>query len=434
MKVVLSLVLINLIIFSYSVPVYTNGERVKSIYEKSQKLKKRLRYLEQNELILSHDEDISNNPTNEIPPLNETVMPTDDIPRAAENLAVNTNTKPTQAVQLLTYGNFNTEKTSQQSTVSTIAITYNILVYYHNREAAEVITITIRVYVRVPRAGRKLQEEDYDLVGEDVETNCTLSSEKTSEGTCSYDCSGNTKTEAAEVSQAKVNTKEDMKLDGEPVKAEEMAVTPTAQVNGDDLISNNVIIDTKAKYLDLSGGKLTNKIGNTFNIEGNIDDFNHKAGDAFDFTFIHINDKTNKKIECKVADPIEKVNDKTSKVIFNCGPYTEFLNSTLDYVYGTYKGTPADTITLNIDEDSERAILLNPPANSTTETKYQSNYRKNSSGLSGGAIAGIIIACAVALVIASAIAIMLRKKGPVEDKRSLSNLGLKNPENSEANF
>ena len=434
MKVVLSLVLMNLIIFSYSVPVYANGERVKSIYEKSQKLKKYLRYLEQNEQILSHDEEISNNPSNEIPPLNQTEIPTDDIPPAAEDMVVNTDTKPTQDVQLLTYANFNSEKTSQESAESTIAITYNILVYYHNRVAAEVITITIRVYVRVLKTGRNLQEEEYELVPEDVETNCTLNGEKISEGTCSYDCSGNTKTKAAEVTHAKVNTKEDMKLDGEPMKSEEMAVTPTAKVNGDDLISNNVIIDTKAKILDLSGGRLTNQIGNTFSIEGNIDDFNHKPGDAFDFTFIHINDKTNKKIECKVADPIQKVNDKTSKVIFNCGPYTEFLNSTLDYVYGTYKGTPADTITLNIDDGSERAILLNAPANSTQEINYQSHYRKNSSGLSGGAIAGIIIACAAALVIASALVMCLRKKGPVEEKRSLSNLGLRNPENSESNF
>ena len=172
MKVVLSLVLINLIIFSYSLPVYANGERVKSIYEKSRKLKKYLRYLEQNEQILSHDEEISNNPSNEIPPLNQTEIPTDDIPPAAEDMVVNTDTKPTQDVQLLTYANFNSEKTSQESAVSTIAITYNILVYYHNRVAAEVITITIRVYVRVLKT---------ELVPEDVETNCTLNREKISE-------------------------------------------------------------------------------------------------------------------------------------------------------------------------------------------------------------------------------------------------------------
>ena len=77
---------------------------------------------------------------------------------------------------------------------------------------------------------------------------------------------------------------------------------------------------------------------------------------------------------------------------------------------------------------------MNAPANSTQEINYQSHYRKNSSGLSGGAIAGIIIACAAALVIASALVMCLRKKGPVEEKRSLSNLGLRNPENSESNF
>ena len=46
MKVVLSIVLINFIIFAYSIPVYAKDRRTKSILEKSQRLKKHLRNLE----------------------------------------------------------------------------------------------------------------------------------------------------------------------------------------------------------------------------------------------------------------------------------------------------------------------------------------------------------------------------------------------------
>ena len=189
----------------------------------------------------------------------------------------------------------------------------------------------------------------------------SLNGEGTSEGISSYDCSGNTKSEATEVSNAKVNTNEDIKLDGEPASAEELAFTGPAIVAGKNLLSNNAEFDTSAQFFTLTDGQLTQKEGNTFNVEGIVTNFNHKPNDAFDFTLIHLNDGTNKIIECTVADPIEKVDDTESKVTFNCGPYNEFLNSTLDFVTGTFKGTPADIITLDISEDSERAILLNDP-------------------------------------------------------------------------
>ena len=353
MKVVLSIVLINLLIFGYSIPVYAKDGRLKSILEKRQRLKKHLRNLE--ELILSHDEDISTPETGSPIPIQSDEIATPTLPANA------TTTKPTQGVQVLGYGNFNTEKTSQASSVSTIQISYSILVYFQGRKPAQKITITIRVYIMVPLNGRILQEEEYISVPEDVETECTLNGEGNSEGTSSYDCSGNTKSEATEVSNAKVNTNEDIKLDGEPASAEELAFTGPAIVAGENLISNNAEFDTSAQFFTLTDGQLTQKEENAFNIEGIVANFNHKPNDAFDFTLIHLNDGTNKIIECKVADPIEKVDDTESKVTFNCGPYNEFLNSTLDFVTGTFKGTPADIITLDISEDSERAILLNDP-------------------------------------------------------------------------
>ena len=353
MKVVLSIVLINFIIFAYSIPVYAKDRRTKSILEKSQRLKKHLRNLE--EQILSHDEDISTP---------ETVIPnpfiSDEI--ASPTLPANaTTTKPTQGTQVLGYGNFNTEKTSQDSAVSTIQISYSLLIYFTGRMPAKVITITLRVYFMVPASRRILQEEGYKLTYEDVETECTLNGEGTSEGTSSYDCSGNTKTEAAKVSNAKVNTNEDIKLDGEAAKPEELAFTGPAITEGEDLISNDVVIDTSAAFLTLTDGQLTIKEGNTFNVEGFVDNFNHQPKDVFDFALIHLNDGTKKIIECTVADPVEKVENTKSKVTFNCGPYNEFLNSTLDFATGSFKGTPADIITLDISEDSERAILLNDP-------------------------------------------------------------------------
>ena len=158
MKVVLSLVLINLIIFTCSIPVYAEDERVKSMYERAQRLKKRLRHLQQPELELSHDEDITETTVPRIIPqttANTTLMPSDEI--ATQTVAPSSpNSKPAQAVQIVTYGNFETQKTDQRQTVSTYAITYTLLVFYYNRPPARVITVTIRVYVRVPirRNGR----------------------------------------------------------------------------------------------------------------------------------------------------------------------------------------------------------------------------------------------------------------------------------------
>ena len=433
MKVVLSLVLINLIIFACSIPVYAEDERVKSMYERAQKLKKRLRHLQQPELELSHDEDITETTVPRIIPqttANTTLMPSDEIATPTVAPASPTS-KPTQAVQIVTYGNFGTQKTDHRETVSTYEITYTLLVFYYNRPPARIITVTIRVYVRVPirRNGRGLQEQEYELVPEDVETECVLKGDANTQGTRSYDCSGQTKTEAEELTNAKVNTNEDMKLDGEPAKSEEVAFTGPAITVGEDLITNSVEIDTNAKFYNLNDGKLTNKRDQTFSIEGNVPNFEDKAGDTYEFTFYHMNDKENKIVECKVADPIEKVDDTNSKVTFNCGPYTEFLNATLDYARGTNKENN-NTIILNIAENSDRAILLNPPegSNSTQNTQYQSYYRKNSSGLSGGAIAGIVIACAVALIIASVVAMMLRKSKP-EENTSSSIVGLKTVDN-----
>ena len=386
MKVVLLLIMINLLIWVCSIPVSSEAKGVKDKYEKIQRLKNRFRDLEQKGQIFPQDEDPTSSQANEIPILtppnitpittsNTTLMPSDEI--TLLTLPINTNTKPREAIQLLTYGNFYIERTSLISEVSTIEIGYHILIYYHNRAPAKVITMILRVYIRVPKLGRVLQEKEYNLIPEDVEVKCTLKGEGTSEGICSYECSGNTKQEAFELSNAKVNTNEKMKLDGEPAKSEELAFTGQAIAGGEDLIANNAIIDTSAKFLTLTDGRLTNKLGNTFDLEGIIDDFNHKSGDALDFNFIHLNDRTNKIVECKVADSIEKVDDNKSKVTFNCGPYSEFLNSTLDFAIGTFKEITFDTVILNIAEDSGRTIVLNNP-----------NLQNQ---LSGIAIAGFVV-------------------------------------------
>ena len=309
MKVVLSLVLINLIIFTCSIPVYADDERVKAMYEKSQRLKKRLRYLEQNENILSHDEDISNPTTTPttIPRIiprttvNTTLMPSDEI--ATPTLPpVAPTSKPSQAVQIVTYGNFETQKTEQRQAVSTYEITYTLLVFYYNRPPARTITVTIRVYVRVPirRNGRGLQEEEYELVPEDVETTCVLQGDENGQGTRSYDCSGKTKTEAEELTNAKVNTNEDMKLDGETAKPDEVALTGPAIVVGEDLMTNTEIIDTSANLFNLRDGELINVRGNTFDIKGNVANFSHKPGDIFDFTLVHLDDGKKKKLNAKL--------------------------------------------------------------------------------------------------------------------------------------
>ena len=367
MKVFLLLIMIHLLIFVYSIPVYADDESSKTMHEKAQKLKKRLRDLEQNEIILTHDEEASTQvienltPPNIIPitTINTTLMPSDEIitPPLPDN------TKQTQSILILTYGNFQTQKTSPRSIVSTYDIEYTLLVYYHTLVRARVITITIRVYMRVPigRNGRGLQEEEYELVPEDVETECILNGDSTSQGTRVYDCSGTTKTEAEEMTNAKVNTNEDIILDGEHAKPEEVGLTAQAITVGQDLISNSEMIDTSSKYFTLIDGILTNKSENTFSILGTIEDFNHKSGDIFDLNLVHLNDGTNKRVECKIADPIEKVDDTKSKVTINCGPYSEFLNSTLDYVTGNFRENPFDTITLQISEKSERIILMNIP-------------------------------------------------------------------------
>ena len=66
MKVALSLIMIHLLIFVYSIPAYAD-ENSKTMYEKAQKLKRRLRDLEQ-EIILTHDEDRSDQDTEILTP------------------------------------------------------------------------------------------------------------------------------------------------------------------------------------------------------------------------------------------------------------------------------------------------------------------------------------------------------------------------------
>ena len=368
MKDVLSQVLIIIIMFAYSVSAYTNDKRVKSIYENDQKFKKSLIYIRLTEQILTHDEEISSTIVTDNPIIPITTTPT----------VVN-------SVQIVTFGNFEIQKVSETSELSTIKITYTILVFYYKVPVSKVITMSIRVYAR---------NEENNLLPEDVEITCNVFGNETSSGIHSYNCSGETKLEVFGITNATFN--EGIKLDGV-----EIPFTGPGVLIEDDFIANSVnVVDST--NLSLTDGKLTNVLGNTFSIEGTIANFNHNPGDFFAFIFTHFNDRTNKYVDCKVADPIEKVDETNSKVIFNCGPCTEFLNTTLDYAIGTYIGIPADIITLDMAEDSERGILINSAESSNytvSISKTPEDDKSNKVGIIIGIIGGVILISIIIIVI-----------------------------------
>ena len=361
MKDVLSQVLIIIIMFAYSVSAYTNDKRVKSIYENDQKFKKSLIYIRLTEQILTHDEEISSTIVTDNPIIPITTTPT----------VVN-------SVQIVTFGNFEIQKVSETSELSTIKITYTILVFYYKVPVSKVITMSIRVYAR---------NEENNLLPEDVEITCNVIGNETSSGIHSYNCSGETKLEVFGITNATFN--EGIKLDGV-----EIPFTGPGVLIEDDFIANSVnVVDST--NLSLTDGKLTNVLGNTFSIEGTIANFNHNPGDFFAFIFTHFNE-----------------DDTKSKVTFNCGPYTEFLNTTLDNVYGTYTGNPGEIITLVMAENSERSLLLNPESSdsltnsdeSSNSTVFNSKItseddKSNKVGIIIGIIGGVILVSIIIIVI-----------------------------------
>ena len=385
-----------LIIIIHSFPAYKNGKIVKSIYNNDSKFKKSLRYLRLTEQILTDDVLTGKEELN---------IAWDTVDETTDITLVPTILIP---VVLLTYGNFATQKLTETSEISTIKITYNILTYYYMVPISKVITITIRVYVR--------REENY-LLPEDVETTCNLIDDETSAGIYSYNCSGETKLEVVEITDAKVNTNEEIKIEGNPRTEYKIQFTGQAIIIGDDLMGNSIKIDTT--ILTLTDGRLTNKSENSFNIEGTITNFNHNPDDIFNFLFTHFNDRTNKYLVCKVASPIEKVDETKSKVTLNFGPYYGFLNITLDYAIGTYRGTPEETITLVMAEDSRRSLLINY----TESSNYNSNSdddKSNKLGIIIGIIVGVILVSIIIIVI---IYCKCRKKEPpsIEQNNNGSN-------------
>ena len=112
MKTFFSLVLINLIIFGYSLPAYLTDERTKKSYERAKNLHSALRYLDEVvENVGSNEEAPTNAPfdnkTEPIPEIKPSGSPTE---------------KPTQENQVLTYGNFKSQRKNPNGPRSPINI------------------------------------------------------------------------------------------------------------------------------------------------------------------------------------------------------------------------------------------------------------------------------------------------------------------------
>ena len=384
MKAILSQVLIIIIMIAYSVPVYTNDKRVKSIYENYQKFKKSLRYLRLTEQILTHDEEMSS-----------TIV--------TDNPIIPITTTPIVVIyfQIATFGNIETQEVYETSELATIKITYTIIVYYTMVPISKVITMTIKVYE---------WNEEINLLPEDKEITCNLNGNETSADSHSYDCSGEIKLEVVGITNVTICTNEEIKMEERPgIEYENIRPLSITIIKEYDLIANS------ATNLILTDGQVIYILENTnsFIIEGTIINFNHNPDDIFTFIFTHFNDRTNKSVECKVDSQIEKVDDTKSKVTLECGPYYGFLNTTLENAIGTFKGTPKDTITLVMAENSGSSLLLNYPESTDSLTNYieSSNStdfnskttpeddKSNKVGIIIGIIGGVILISIIIIVI-----------------------------------
>ncbi len=284
MKTFFSLVLINLIIFGYSLPAYLTDERTKKSYERSKNLHSALRYL---------DEVVENVGSNEEAPTNAPFdNKTEPIPEIKPSGS--DTEKPTQENQVLTYGNFKSKKKNPNGPLSPIKIEYSIIMYFLNKLPPQIVEIILRVSIITRRSRVRNLEETV----EDVKTTCSLKGNN--DGVAAYDCEGETKTEGSDVEGAKINTNEPMVLDGKIVPMSNVAFSEAAAEIGNNLHNSTITIDTSAKPYMLKAGKIADKTKNSFKVSGTISNFNHEPGDKFNFTFENKNDDDNIYVVCTV--------------------------------------------------------------------------------------------------------------------------------------
>ena len=399
MKTFFSLVLINLIIFGYSLPAYLTDERTKKSYERAKNIHSALRYLDEVVERVGSNEEAPTNKTEPVPEIKPSGSPTE---------------KPTQDNQVLTYGNFKSKRSNPNGPRSPIKIEYSIIMYFLNKLPPKIVEIILRVGIITRRSRVRNLEETV----EDVKTTCKLAGNN--DGVAAYDCEGETKTEGSDVEGAKINTNEPMVLDGKIVPMSNVAFSEAAAEIGNNLHNSTITIDTSAKPYMLKEGKIADKTKNSFKVSGTISNFNHEPGDKFNFTFHNNKDDENIEVICTVDS---KDGDN---VVFKC-PVNKEFEGTIDQAVGTYIGDGSkDTVTFNFKDGEQRNVVLEGPS-SGGNGGNNGYYRKNSSGLSGGAIAGIVIASAVALIVASVVAMMFRKSKPIENVSS-TNVGLNAPE------
>jgi len=307
--------------------------------------------------------------------------------------------------QILTYGNFEAEKTDKSATTSTIEIKYIMLIFFPEGQMPKVIEITITVYIITKRSRvRNLAETT-----EDVKTTCTL--KDGNDGVGVYDCQGQTKTQGSDIEGAEVNTKVPMIAD---VKQLDIAFSEVATEIGKNLHNSTVGISSTGTPYMLKKGKIEEITKTSFKVSGTIKNFKHNQGDKFNFTFHDNNDEENIEVICTVDS---KDGDN---VVFKC-PVNKPLNAIIDKAVGKYIGNSDDTVTFNFNDGEQGKVVMEGSGGN------KAYYRKNSSGLSDGAIAGIVIASAVALIVASVVAMMFRKSKPIENVSS-TNVGLNPPE------
>ena len=415
MKTFFSLVLINLIIFGYSLPAYLTDERTKKSYERAKNLHSALRYLDEVvERVGSNEEAPTNAPSD-----NKT-EPLPDIPDIKPSGGERS--KPKQNTQILTFGNYAAEKTDKSAQTSTIIVTYTIVIVFTDRDRPPtIITITIRLRIKKPKKlVRNLAGDDDEFIEEDVPTNCTL--KQGNDGTGVYDCAGETKNEGSEAEGAEVNSKVPMVADGTPLDMSDVGFSEAAAEIGKNLHNSTIKIDSSATPYTLKAGKIEDQTKTSFKVRGTIKDFQHKQGDKFNFTFFNQTDENNGEniyVECTVDSK------EGDDVVFKC-PVNKRLDAIIDGAIGNSITPPPASVTFNFTEGEIRKIELKG-SSSGGNGGNNGYYRKNSSGLSGGAIAGIVIASAVALIVASVVAMMFRKSKPIENVSS-TNVELNAPE------
>ena len=276
MKTFFSLVLINLIIFGYSLPAYLTNERTKKTYERSENIHRVLRFLDdEEERVVSHGEDTSDNKTEPIP------IP-DIIPSG------NNTEKPTENTQILTFANYKAQKVEKNAPTSIIAIKYTVLIFFLDGKLRQIVKITLRVYIITRRSRIRNLEE-----AEDIQTTCILKGSNGDEGVGAYDCEGETKTQGSYVEEAEVNINVPMVADNETLPMKYVAFTGAAAEIGKNLHNSSITIDSNATLFTLKEGKIEDKTKTSFKVSGTIKDFNHDPGHKFKFTFHNKKDDEN---------------------------------------------------------------------------------------------------------------------------------------------